>query len=387
VEEAYILLDLTLVILTAKVLEELMSRIKQPPLLGDLMAGILIGPTVFGLIKVTDNVKAIGWLGVVLLIFLAGLETNIEDLRKYSKPAILVAIGGVFATFSMAYIASIFLGYSWYTSLFIAVILAPTSVSVTVATLMELNMLRTKIGETVIGAAVADDIYAMILFGLVYSLLTGGSHIYQVSWIIAGLAVLASIFILLKKYSAGIMRILIGKSRLADAPYTHVLIVGLTIATMTAFFKLSPIVGAYFAGLALSPLLRSHHLESYYRLLVEFISPFFFVYAGLLLDPWSALVGLNLSKALETALVIVVIGVLGKVLGCGIAAKLSGFDARSSITVGIAMMPRAGVDLVIAVTGLSLGVLSMELYFSVLMLIYITSFTTPVLIKILLKRE
>ncbi len=384
--EALILLDITLVIICAKVLEELFAKIKQPPLLGDLLAGILLGPTILGIIRVTDNIESIAWLGIVLLIFLAGLESSIEDLKKYGKSAGIVAVGGVAATFSLAFLVSLYLGYSIETSLFIAVILAPTSVSVTVATLMEINAIRTPVGETILGAAVADDVYAMVLFSIVYGMLAKeeGNPTYKV---VTGIILLLVIAFVISKFSKKIIGFFM-KSSLHDAQFTYPIIIGLIVATITAFYGLSPIIGAYFAGLSLSIALpMTSRARQYYPLLVDFVSPFFFVYAGILLDPWSILGNIELSKALTTAFLIVIAGVVGKVVGCGVAAWLQGFDKRSSLAIGVGMMPRAGVDLVIAVTGLSLGVLTMDLYFSALLLIYVTSITTPFLLKKLISKH
>lgn len=381
--EAFIFFDITLVIICAKVLEELFVRLKQPSLLGDLLAGILLGPTVFGVIRVTDNIESIAWLGIVLLIFLAGLESSIEDLKKYGRSAGVVAVGGVVATFSLALLVSFYLGHSIETSLFIAVILAPTSVSVTVATLMEINAIRTPVGETIVGAAVADDVYAMVLFSIVYSMLVEeeGGPIYRV---VTGLALLLIIAFIISRFSKSIIDYIM-KSRLDDAQFTYPIITGLIVATITAFYGLSPIIGAYFAGLSLSLVLPSiSRVRHYYSLLVDLISPFFFVYAGILLNPWSIVEKIEISRAVVTALLIVIAGIVGKVVGCGITAKLLGFSTKSSLAIGVGMMPRAGVDMVIAVTGLSLGVLTMDLYFSTLLLIYVTSITTPFLLKKLL---
>lgn len=387
-EELLILIDLTLVLLFAKGLEELMAYLKQPPILGDLLAGILIGPTILGLIRVTHNVAVVGWLGVVILIFLAGLETEIEELKRYGKEAIIVALGGVIATFSFALAVSYFLGHPWLTSLFIAVILAPTSVSVTVATLMDLGLLRSRLGEVIVGAAVADDIYAMILFAIVSSIISYGSiHLETLFHIILGLTIILSAFILISKKSNTIVEKLVRHSHLTGSLHIYILVIGLVLATLSSYFGLSPLVGAYFAGLALGGIARSRHLREFYGFLVGLISPFFFVYAGILLDPWSIVSSLELGSVFIVVVLIVAAGVLGKVLGCGIAAKLVGLDTRSSIAIGIGMMPRAGVDLVIAVVGLTTRVLTMDLYFSALVLIYVTSLSTPILLKAILGRK
>ena len=383
-EEVIILIDLTIVLIFAKVLEEVVARFKQPPLLGDLLAGIIVGPTILGIIHVPMNVAVVGWLGIVVLIFLAGMETSIEELRVYGVEAMVVAIGGVIATFLLAMLVASLFGYGWITSLFIAVVLAPTSVSVTVATLMELGMLRTKVGEIIVGAAVADDAYAMILYAIVSSIATYGVlQLGSVLHIVLGLAIILGGFYLLYRYGDTLVSKFIIKSHVGEAILTHVLIIGVGFATISAIFGLGPIVGAYFAGIALASIARSRNLRRHYTFLVSFISPFFFVYAGLLLDPWSIISVIEIEKAILVALSLVAAGIVGKVLGCSLAARFYGLDIRSSLTIGIGMMPRAGVDLVIAATGLTMGLLPMELYLGALLLIYSTSLSTPVLLKIL----
>ena len=382
--ELLILLDLAIVIVLAKSLEELIVRLGQPPILGDLLAGIIIGPTVLGLVKATHNVEVIGWLGIVVLIFLAGLETDIEAAKKYGLKAVLVALGGVLATFFLAYIIALLFNYSYITALFIATILSPTSVSVTSMTLLELGVIRTRIGEIILGAAFADDVMAMALFALTSSIAYYGEvkheSIIQIS---LALIIIFSIFYLLYKFSNKLFNRVIMSSRLIDTPMIQLLIIGMLMAVLSSYLGLSPLIGAYLAGLALSKVVK----ERTYRFLeifAQIISPFFFVYAGILLNPWIVVGKINMYNAIGVVVAIVLAGIVGKILGCGGVAKAMGLDTRSSITIGVGMMPRAGVDLVIAVVGLTLGVLTMELYLSALILIYVTSLTTPILLKKLL---
>ncbi len=386
--ELVILMDLALVIFTAKVLEEVVVHFNQPPILGDLLAGIIIGPTVLGLIQIHTNVEVIGWLGIVILIFLAGLETDIEAARKYGISAFLVALGGVLFTFLLAYIIAVYFNYPWLTALFIATILSPTSVSVTSTTLMELGVLKTRIGEIIMGAAFIDDVMAMVLFALVSSIVYHGEvRIETILLITAGLLVIISIFLLLYKVSDKLFSRLMMSSRLLDAPMAHLIIVGLGMAILSSWFGLSPLVGAYLAGLAMSRVVRSERVLGFFQTLVQLIAPFFFVYAGLLLDPWLALSRIQGTGIVEIVLAVVAAGIVGKVLGCGLAARLRGLDYKSSLIIGVGMMPRAGVDLVIAVVGLTTGVLTQELYLSALILIYVTSLTTPVLLNRLILRR
>ncbi len=379
--ELLILIDLTLVIVLAKGLEEVIVRFNQPPILGDLLAGILIGPTVLGLIRATHNVEVIGWLGIVVLIFLAGLETDIEAARKYGRDSFIVALGGVLATFSLAYLIAYLFGYQYLTALFIATILSPTSVSVTSTTLMELGVLRKREGEIIMGAAFADDVMAMVLFALVSSIVYYGEIRGEaLSLIITGLVLVFAFFAIIYRVSDKLFNRILMNSRLLDAPMAQLIIIGLSMAILSSWFGLSPLVGAYLGGLAMSRVVKSERVLGFFQVLVQLISPFFFVYAGILLDPWSIVHRINPFEVLWVIIGVVSAGIIGKIVGCGLAARLRGLDSKSSLTIGVGMMPRAGVDLVIAVVGLTTGVLTMELYLSALILIYVTSLSTPVLL-------
>ncbi len=385
--ELLILVDLALVIILAKLLEEILVRLGQPPILGDLLAGIIIGPTMLGLVKATHNIEVIGWLGIVILIFLAGLETDIEAAKKYGRESFLVALGGVIVTFILAFIIALVFNYSFLTSLFIATILTPTSVSVTSSTLLELGVLKTREGEIIMGAAFADDVMAMILFAVVSSIIYHGElKLNVVLYIITGLVVIFALFTLLYMFSDKLFNKLLSSSRLIDAPMAHLTIIGLVMAVLSSFFGLSPLVGAYLAGLAMSKVVRRRTL-SFFEILAQIISPFFFVYAGILLNPWDIIGKINPGEVALIIISVITAGILGKILGCGGVAKLRGLDTVSALTIGIGMIPRAGVDLVIAVVGLTIGVLTMELYLSALLLIYVTSLSTPILLTYLFKHR
>lgn len=385
--ELLILADLALVIVLAKVFEEILVRLNQPPILGDLLAGITIGPTFLGLIRATHNVEVVGWLGIVILIFLAGLETDIEAARRYGRSSFLVALGGVIATFILAYAIALLFNYSTLTALFIATILSPTSVSVTSSTLLQLGVLKSREGEIIMGAAFADDVMAMVLFAIVSSIVYHGEiKPYVAMRITAGLVIVFTVFIVLYVFSDRIFNKLISSSRLVDAPLAHLTIIGILMAVLSSYFGLSPLVGAYLAGLAMSRVVRRTTI-SFFEILAQIISPFFFVYAGILLDPWSILARINLGEVLLIIISIVLAGIIGKIIGCGGVARLTGLKGLSATVIGVGMIPRAGVDLVIAVVGLTTGVLTMELYLSALFLIYVSSLSTPALLTYLFRRS
>ncbi len=379
--EALILFDITIVLLVAKGLEEIMARLRQPTILGDLLAGILVGPTVLSLVSTTENIESLAWVGIVILLFLAGIESSISEFKKYGFQVLLVALGGVIACFMLGFSYAYIAGYDIKAMLFLGAILTPTSVGVTVRTLMELDILHTKEGHVILGAAVADDIYGIIVLALVYSMVLenkiSAEGLYP---IIIGLLIIFLIAFMAHRFSWEIGHFL-KELRVHESAFTTVFIMGLSIATLSAFFRLSPLVGAFFIGLALSELPGSSAIRDRLEFLSAIITPLFFVYAGILLNPWSVLESNGLYRIITIGLTIVALGVIGKIVGCGLAAKLSGMTWKEALAIGIGMIPRAGVDLVIAVTGLTMGAITQELYFGTLLLIYATSLSTPVLLK------
>jgi len=380
-KEALILLDITLVLLLAKVLEEVMARIKQPTILGDLLAGILVGPTVFGLISSVENIESLAWVGIVILLFLGGVESSVSEFKRYGVQVLVVALGGVLACFLLGFSYAYMLGYDLKTMLFLGAILTPTSVGVTLRTLMDLNLFHTKEGRVILGAAVADDIYGVIVLALVYSLVTESKvTLESLLPIVTGLATISTLTFLINRFSYKIS-VMLRKLKVHESAFTTILIMGLAAATLTAFFRLSPLVGAFFMGLALSSIPGVELLRERLEFLSMIITPIFFVYAGILLNPWEIVGNNSLYEILYVGLSIVALGVVGKIIGCGFAAKLSGMGWNESLAIGLGMMPRAGVDLVIAVVGLSIGAIDQKLYFGALLLIYFSSLATPALLK------
>lgn len=383
--EALILLDITLVLLVAKVFEELMAHLKQPTILGDLLAGIVVGPTILSLVSSVKNVESFAWIGIVILIFMAGIESSISEFKKYGTAVLLVALGGVISCFFLGFLYAYYLNYDLKAMLFLGAILTPTSVGVTVRTLMELRMLHTKEGHVILGAAVADDVYGVAVLALVYSIVIENKlNITSLYPVFSGLALIFAISYFVHKYSHELSYYL-RKLRVHEAMFSSIFIIGLIAATLSAFFRLSPLVGAFFIGLALSELPGVNVIKEKLEFLSTIITPLFFVYAGLLLNPWAILKQKPIMEMIGVALGIVLLGIIGKIIGCSLAAKLSRMNWRESITIGIGMMPRAGVDLVIAVIGLAIGAIDQALYFGALLLIYVSSLSTPPLLKIVFK--
>ena len=382
--EFFVLLDILLALFFAKLMEEAMIRLKQAPVLGDILAGIIVGPTVLGLITSSENIMPIAWLGIVILIFMAGFEADIKEFRRYGTKAALVGLGGVIACFGLGYFIGLMWGYPLHTSLFIGAILTPTSVGVTVSTLTELGIIHKETGYVILGAAVFDDIYGVIVLTIVYSLISEeGLSLSNYGPLIVGGSILALIVAIIPRFTYHIER-LIAHIRISEAPFILLLLLGMGGATLSAYFGLTPIPGAFLMGLALSGIHSPEALRTDFEVLERVITPLFFVLAGILLNPWIAApseVGVTLILAIIGA------GLLGKVLGCGLVARAVGVKIRNALGIGVAMMPRAGVDIVIAVVGLSLGIIDQTIYLSALSLIYVSSLLTPPLAKALLKHR
>lgn len=383
-EEVEALLHMLLILLVAKVLEESLARIKQPAVLGDILAGIILGPTILGIIVLPEHIHSLAWLGIVVLIFLAGFETDPEEFRRYGFPAAVVGIGGVIACFTMGFLFGAMLGYPLHTSLFIGTILTPTSVGVTVATLEALGKLRSKEGYIVLGAAVFDDVYGVIALSIVYAIVIGKVYSFSsYSSLIFGFSILMLLFLAIPHYLGYIERFLMSL-RIPEAPFLVLLLIGLGASAVSAYFGLTPIPGAFLIGLALSRIHSPETIRRDFQILERVITPIFFAYAGILLNPWEINISLDLIPIASS---LTGIGLIGKIVGCGLAAKLVKLPTKESLMIGIAMMPRAGVDIVIAVTALSLGVIDQVIYLATLMLIYISSLLTPPLVKALYSSE
>ncbi|HIQ03325.1 MAG TPA: cation:proton antiporter [Desulfurococcales archaeon] len=375
-----LLLELAVILVIAKLLEEVIIRFGFPPILGDLLAGLILGPTMLNVIIVSGELEFLAWLGVIVLLFMAGLETKYSDFKRYCFTAAVVGIGGVIASFGLGFIMGILLGYNYVTSAFLGAILTATSISITVKTLMDLGRMDSEESVLVIEAAVLDDIYGLFVLALVYSLALG--RLFNIIDILIG--VLGVVFIVLMvitmhKLNMVVHRFLL-KLKFSEAPTIFVLSFGILVAAITGHLKLSPIVGAFMLGLALSDMPIAALINEKLSLLNYLFAPVFFVYAGLLLNPWGTSWSIS---AVIVALLIVLVGIASKIIGCAVPAVLLGVKLRQALAVGVGMIPRGEVALIISVAGLSLNVIPQEIYLGTLLLIYTSSILAPLLLKLI----
>lgn len=370
--------QIAIIIFTAKIAGDLCVRIGQPSVLGKLLIGVILGPTFLGIVNDTEVLKELSEIGVILLMFIAGLETDIDKFKRSGKASIAVGVFGILIAFVSGYVVGSFLQMSTTESLFLGLILSATSVSISVQALKEVGKLQSREGATILGAAVIDDLLVMI--GLAFmSGITGE----QVN---VG-------FVLLKMVSFFVLAILCSwklvpwmLKRFAPLKVTETvvsagLIIVFTFAFLAELSGVASIIGAYIAGIAISVTDYKKEVTSK----VETISysifiPVFFTSIGIQAD-FS-----DLGNGFWTVLFLSLIAILSKLLGASIGARITSFDWNSSFLIGAAMVSRGEVALILAALGLNSRIISEELFAVIVAVILITTIVSPLLMKSAFKR-
>ena len=384
---ALILGNLLIIILVARLAAELAERIKIPAVLGEIVAGIIIGPSVLGLIDpikhldVADMVLLLGEIGVILLLFQVGLEMDLGEMAKVGKPAFVVAIIGVAVPFAAGFGVAASFGEDAKVALFIGATLTAMSVGITARVLGDLRALALRESRIVLGAAVADDVLGLVILTVVVKVVTEGSISAGVVLETIGLAVgFLLITGLLAIYV--IPRLFTRIDRLAKSTTT---IVSSAFALTLAFSllanqaKLAFIIGAFMAGLAVGRSPQHERISEGLNPLGHIFIPVFFASIGINAD----LEAMFQPSVLVLAVSLTVVAIIGKLVA-GLGVGRSGGD---KLLIGIAMMPRGEVGLIFASIGLSKGVLDDELYGALLLMVLVTTLITPPLIRLKLAKR
>ena len=380
--------DLAIILIFAKLFGILARKCKAPQVVGEIIAGLLIGPSVLGFVQQTDFLIQMAEIGVILLMFSAGLETNLKDLIKTGPIACLIACAGVFVPLlggSLLYMG--FYGMSpwgsdgFYTAVFIGVIMTATSVSITVQTLKELGKLKGKVGTTILSAAIIDDIIGIIVLTFVIGFKTPDSN--------PGKVVINTVLFFIFAFIVGFISYKLFKK--ADERYPHtrrIPIAGLAYCFALSYiaehyFGIADITGAYAAGIILCSIRDSDYIAEKMDINSYMLfGPVFFASIGLK----TTIANLNTEIILFT-LGFVFVALATKIIGCGLVSKCCGFKNRDCLKIGIGMMTRGEVALIVAQKGLSVGLLSPIYFTSVIFLIIISSVVTPILLKILYLKD
>ena len=373
---ADILVDLFVVLLAAKIGDEIFKRLRQPALVGEILAGVAIGPSVLGLVEPSETLEVFAELGVVFLLFWVGLETRLSEMRAVGATAGRVGVLGVVVPFAAGYAAGALVGESAETSVFIGAALVATSVGITSAVLIELGALASRAARTILGAAVIDDILAMVLLAVAVGVAEEGG------------VGLASILVVVVIAAAFVLFVALGGTRIvarwpdifhapkfSESPLLPAVILCLGLAAFAAQIGLAAIIGAFLAGMVVAETKDRHDFEEEVAPLYAFFPPFFFAFIGIEVD----------LGAFADA------GTLGALAGMTVLAFATKYGAawlaarpmgpRDARVVGLGMVPRGEVGIIVAGIGATTGVVEDELFAVIVGMSILTTLLIPPLLR------
>jgi len=381
-EGAGFLLPLLIMLVAAKVMAELFERLRQPAVAGEILAGVLIGPSVLNWVTPSDFTNLLAKIGVIFLLFSVGLETRPAEMFRVGKRAALVAIMGVIAPFGAGVLLMRMWGASGVEAMFVGTAMVATSVGITARVLSSLGLLETKTARIILGAAVIDDILGLLVLAVVTSLASGSVN-YTALILTSVLAIGFTAFVaLVGAPMVTRMAPRIENLRVSHALFVASLLLCLGLSAAAAYIGVAAIIGAFLAGLAFAeasedkPTMRQQMSG-----VTEFLIPFFLVNIGMLLklevfrDRW----------VIALALLVTLVAVLTKLVACGLAAQ--GLGWRRAGQIGMGMVPRGEVGIVVAQIGLALAVLDQKLYGVVLLMAVATTLIAPPFLRVLYADE
>ncbi|MDY4838447.1 MAG: cation:proton antiporter [Lachnospiraceae bacterium] len=387
------LLDLAIILLCTKFLGLLTKRVQMPQVVGALLAGLLLGPAGLGILSETSFIHEVAEIGVIVLMFCAGMETDIKELKASGKASFVIALFGVLVPLAGGYFCAFFFNRQemiasdasasiFLQNIFIGVILTATSVSITVETLKELGKLKTRSGNAILGAAIIDDILGIIALTIVTSMADSSVNIVVVLLKVLAFFVFAIVVGILfykgyKKWVDGAKKEL----------HRHTIVAFVFCLLMSyvaeAVFGVADITGAFIAGLIISNVERSEYLQTKFDTVsYMLLSPVFFASIGLKV----VLPKMN-AAIVWFAVVFTITAIVTKIIGCGLGAKMCGYQNDQAKRIGIGMISRGEVALIVASKGSTLGLLGSEFLGPVIIVVVITTIITPILLKVVFRSE
>jgi Kef-type K+ transport system membrane component KefB len=386
-EGYYFLFELALIVFAVKLFGHWSVKLGQPSVFGKLLAGIILGPTLLNLIHPSSLISELAEVGVILLMFMAGLETDMQEFRKSALAATSVAVAGVIVPFFGGLLVSSLFGYSITTAVYVGALLVATSVSISVQTLKELGRLKSREGVTILGAAVLDDVLGVITLSAVLGFTAGGadggSGFGEILTVLVKIVVVFAIAVLFGYYVLPKVIAWFKKLEVTQTLLAIGIISALLFAYLAELFGVAGIVGAYVCGLMLSltPYREelAHKVESFSY---PFFVPMFFFNIGLIANFREMSTGI-----IWFSLVLAVVAVLTKIVGCGLGAKLAKFSTRSSIGIGAGMIARGEVGLIIAMIGIDRGLIDNDLFGAAIIVVLVSTLVTPPLLKLAMPKR
>ena len=384
----HIIISLSILLFSAKILAEIFQRIKQPVVLGELLAGIIVGPYALGglplfggepLVVLDETIKYIGELSAVIILFIAGLEITPREFLRGGLASLTVGAIGVIVPFSVGFVVLSMYGLDSFETLLIATALTATSIAISIQVLTELGKMQSKEARLILGAAIVDDILAIAILSVAVTMVQLGNatpQIMDIAFII--LKIFGLFAVLLIGAIFLIPRILhrekLWRSKGSIEGITTAIFFG--IAGVAAYVGLSPIVGAFAAGMAVASTKLVKQVEEYAHKLQFIFAPLFFAIIGAQVD----LRGVNLDVLVISG-IIIAIAISTKLVGCGLPSLIFLNNRTRSMRVGIGMISRGEVGLIVAGVGVTSGVLSTDIYTSMIIMVATTTIITPIWLK------
>ena len=375
-DAAGVLTDLFLVLLAAKLGDEVFKRIGQPAIVGEILAGILIGPSVLGLVEASKVLEVFAELGVIFLLFWVGLETRIAEMRAIGASALRVGVAGVVLPFAGGIGLALALGKSTETSVFVGAALAATSVGITSAAMIDLGLIRTRAARIVLGAAIIDDILALLLVAVATGIAASGGIRFGELLVVFGLALAFLAF-----FALGGTRIMAGRPqilqapRFSESPLLPAVLICLGVAALAAQIGLAAIIGAFLAGLMVAETKEQHPIEDEVAPLYAFFPPFFFAFIGIELK----LGELVDAGTLALLAAVTVLAVATKLLGAWLGAR--NIDGRDARIVAVGMVPRGEVGIIVAGIGATVGAIDPQLFAVIVGMSILTTIAVPTALR------
>ena len=378
------LVDIALILFSTKLLGVITKRLQMPQVVGALLAGLLLGPACLDVLQGTEFLKQISEMGVIVMMFTAGLGTNLEDLKQTGKAGMLVAVCGVLVPLVMGAGLAYFFNQSGAPNalmqdVFIGVVLTATSVFITVETLKEMGKLTTSVGNTILAAALIDDVLGLVALTVVTSI-GGGTG---VSLPVVLLKIVA-FFVFVLVVGWGVNRLLgwytanVRSTDLQRYPLFAFILCLLLAYCAEEFFGVADITGSFAAGLIIGTTSKAKYIETKFApLSYLFLTPVFFASIGM-----EAVLPAMSGSLILFSVLLVVVAVLSKMIGCGLGAKLCRMSTHQSIQVGVGMVCRGEVALIVANKGSELGLMPDIFFGPVIIMVVVTTILTPILLKL-----
>ena len=379
------LLTICIILISTKLLSLLTGKMQMPQVVGSLLAGLLLGPAVLGLLQPSDFLNAVAELGVIVIMFSAGMGTSIQDLKNSGKSGLLVALIGVLVPLGMG-TALMFIfspGESVLQAVFLGTVLTATSVSITVETLKEIGKLSTKVGNTILAAALIDDVLGLICLTVVTSLAGADVNIFIVL-----------LKILLFFVFVGVAGLIYHKimvwydKKVGDRNLHRFPVISFALCLFMAWsaecvFGVADIIGAFAAGMIVATTPKSKYIESKFSpLSYLLLTPIFFANIGLKVT-FSAMSG----QLIVFTVCLVGVGIVSKLVGCGLGGKLCGFSGKQCLQIGFGMACRGEVALIVASKGMAMNLIPQEYFCPIIILVVCCAVFTPILLKLSFRGE